>query len=69
MVIFKKKKKIIDRTFQKNRFFNAPKEIKLRLGDSALINLKETRLELLHIGRIKRYLRKLMAKKNKNIHY
>ena len=65
MVNFKRKQKIkqVERTFQKNRFFSDPKTIKFRLGDSALINLKETRIELLHIGKIKRLLRKTLMKR------
>ena len=61
--------KQIERTFQKNRFFNKPKKIKLKLGDSALISLKESRIELSILGRMKRFLKKLMSKRYLNVHY
>lgn len=66
MVFFKRKIKTkqVERTFQKNRFFTAPKKIKFRLGDSIIISLKETRIELLHIGRMKRLFKKTLTKKS-----
>lgn len=65
MVIFrrKNKNKQVERTFQKNRFFSVPKKINFKLGDSLIISLKEARIELLHIGKMKRLLRKLLTKR------
>lgn len=67
MVNFKKKlkQKQVDRTFQKNRFFSAPKKIRFKLGDSLVITSKETRMELVQIKRIKRLLKKSLIKKTR----
>lgn len=65
MVVSRRKQKQVERTFQKNRFYNVPKKIKLRRGDSAVLSLKETRIELSHIGRFKRLLKRMIKKRRK----
>lgn len=69
MVIFKRKNnkhKQVERTFQKNRFYSVPKTIKFRLGEAALISLKEARLELVNIGKIKRLLKRTITRRDKD---
>jgi hypothetical protein len=67
MVIFRRKlkPKQVERTFQKNRFFNKLKELKLKVGSAALICSKESRMELSQIKRIKHCLKRLVKKRRR----
>lgn len=65
MVNLNTKKKKIESKLQKNRFFKNPKNIKLTFGESAIINLKEGRLELIQINSIRRVLKRLLKKTRK----
>lgn len=67
MVILKKK--LDERKYQKNRFFNNPKNIKINFGDAAIVNLKEGRLELIQINGVKKFLKKLIKKKNQKLNF
>lgn len=62
-----KNKKINERRFQKNRFFQKPKNIKLTFGDSGLITLQEGFIELIHLTLFKKYLKFFLKKKKSNL--
>ena len=64
---FIKNKKINDRRFQKNRFFQNPKNIKLTFGDSGLITSREGFIELIHLSLFKKYLKYFLRKKKSNL--
>lgn len=62
-----KNKKINDRRYQKNRFFQNPKLIKLTYGDSGLVVLNEGFIELVHLNLFKKYLKYFFKKKKSNL--
>ena len=62
-----KNKKINERCFQKNRFFQNPKKIKLTFGDAGLITSKEGFIELVHLNLFKKYLKYFLRKKKSNL--
>jgi hypothetical protein len=62
-----KNKKINERHFQKNRFFQNPKKIKLTYGDSGLITSREGLIELVHLNLFKKYLKYFLRKKKSNL--
>lgn len=68
MVSFKNKD-FKEQKLQKNRFFNKPKTIKFTFGDCAIINLKEGRLELIQLTKIKKFLKKLVTKRKKSLNF
>lgn len=69
MVVLKKKKEFSEKKLQKNRFFKNPKNIKIMFGDSALINMKEGRLELIQINSVKKFLKKMVRKKSLSLSF
>lgn len=58
-----------EKKLQKNRFFTKPKNIKFTFGDCAIINLKEGRLELIQLTRIKKFLKKLTHKRKRGLNF
>ena len=62
-----KNKKINERRFQKNRFFQNPKSIKLTFGDSGLITSREGLIELIHLTLFKKYLKYFLRKKKSHL--
>lgn len=60
-------KKISERRYQKNRFFQNPKTIKLTYGDSGLITSNEGFIELIHLNLFKKYLKYCLKKKKSNL--
>jgi len=58
-----KNKKINEKHFQKNRFFQNPKNINLTFGDSGLITSREGFVELIHLTLFKKYLKYFLRKK------
>lgn len=66
-MVFIKNKKINERRFQKNRFFQNPKNIKLTFGDAGIITLREGLIELVHLNLFKKYLKYFLRKKKSNL--
>lgn len=67
MVVFQTNTK--ECKLQKNRFFKKPKKLKFSFGDCVIINLKEGRLELIQLSKIKKFLKKLIHKKKNNLNF
>jgi hypothetical protein len=59
--------KIDERRFQKNRYFQKPKNIKITFGDSGLITLNEGYIELVHLSFFKKFLKNFINKKKSNL--
>jgi len=62
-----KNKKINEKRFQKNRFFQNPKNIKLTFGDAGLVTSREGFIELVHLNLFKKYLKYFLKKRKSNL--
>lgn len=63
MVVFSKS--LVDVKIQKKRKFLKNSNFRIKFGDYAFLNLKETKIELVQLSYIKKFFKKLMRKKRK----